>query len=802
MHAFSPLQVRAVLDRYGTIPALIISKSHSTSADEHLGPQASLHHSIWKLQTADPEKTRRAAKWVNFEQPIHTGGLILTDERFSADLLTAKILALESVTGDILPRVTAATARDRFLWLSWILRLRLELDIGGNNLIDSHFFQHYCDLMKRGGTIGLIPLADRLATLERRLQTGDWTWPTYTLDRRPMLHVRAVASELGIPTAALLRPQAKARVQELFMSTSTGIHWRSMDKMDDAPEGDEYRQLTEEKTFQVLQTWQVLFRLTILGRLDHDPLTFDPFATVSMKSRAKQIGGKPTQRTKTMDAEQWLALLDGAAFWVLDLSYPLRAIIIKAKRIYRRLFRRNDGKLSPERKALFAREVQALIDLHLPCGSAGTPRLLPRWRRSAVDEQGQAGLPLDEAMAMLITAAIILKGGISARRANELMSLPSGCTYQDAFGNHWLSSYVEKTLRDIDQFPIPSSLHFTARLMTRISSATRLRTGKNWLFEVSRPSFSAIRTGHGFLDLSLPARINDFAKIVGVPLSPGASSHQFETRQLRRAHAIFYYHGYRYSNLDALSRFFGHYDPEMTRIYVNSILTGEMARMVDEIKARISEANKTCDPSDFITEADLDQACGDALERAAIFEEVRREAVVDRLLRIYDKAEDPSGLGAPRLLSDLNQLIADARRAVRVDGRSNVPPDRERSSLVDRLKKAATIIYLEPHPGKHVHCSCRPKVSEDLQKAACLIKKRASTGLSDDIIADYAHSSILDCLSCPFAVVFSENRARIDQEVVALTATSSSPSTSISANAVHQKLEQMKLAILGSAQAS
>ena len=128
--------------------------------------------------------------------------------------------------------------------------------------------------------------------------------------------------------------------------------------------------------------WSNLAYLSGIGLLSHDPLTFDPFAEVNIYSRVKQIArqAKPeadegkdgSRRTGTPPAENWLALLDGAARWVLDYSGPIVTIckLARERQIYYSSLKLRNGH---EKTARFRKDVQAIINKHLPA-TAPAPR--------------------------------------------------------------------------------------------------------------------------------------------------------------------------------------------------------------------------------------------------------------------------------------------------------------------------------------------------------------------------------------------------------------------------------------------
>jgi integrase len=158
---------------------------------------------------------------------------------------------------------------------------------------------------------------------------------------------------------------------------------------------------------------------------------------------------------------------------------------------------------------------------------------------------------------------------MSARRKGEIESLQAGCATRDAFGEWWLSTYIEKTIRDLDQVPIPASVARAVSLLERLSAAGRKRTGMPWLITIDSAYAAAAgeskQSGH---DVRLGRYINRFAEIADILSPTGTEDWTFASHQLRRAFSIYYYQGNRYRDFDALNRFLRHFDPEVTRIYI------------------------------------------------------------------------------------------------------------------------------------------------------------------------------------------------------------------------------------------
>jgi hypothetical protein len=245
----------------------------------------------------------------------------------------------------------------------------------------------------------------------------------------------------------------------------------------------------------------------------------------------------------------------------------------------------------------------------------------------------------------------------------------------------------------------------------------------------------------------------------------------------------------------------------MTRIYVNEIVTGSMGRLREEIGARTKTAHSHMSAEDRQWLKDAKKLLDDLAERSDTFNEVRCEALVHRMLSIWDGGEAPIGQGAKKLYDDLDAMVAKAVAEVRIGSRSN-NPDAIREPLMTLLRDYAKTHYLEPIPGQTAHCICRPGDEQDLASAACLIEKAASrtpwkdSGGGVDVRPDYAFGSCYVCLNCPHCAAFSENQRVIGEGVVQLEDTVVRAATPTARKSAAEKFARMKAAVALAKQAT
>jgi len=756
--------------------ALVSTKPNAASEP---GESPDPRHHYWVMRTADPALVLNCDWPLDFAQPV-AEGLLLTDA--PTDLLTTKLAVIEALRGQYVSLESGQQLQSLAYHICWIVRWREALGIAKMQDITPALFDAFCDSLGRGGFASLIPLGDRLRRLEERVRSGEWTWPIRKDIPRP--DYKAICAALGVPLQTFHDPSIRSQVRALIQETAPDLQPTGED--DDEPA--EGRRLAAGSVTHILRSWRTLHHLSALGVLP-DPLTFAPFDRVDLAARTRQIASmaineeeeeKTGGRTATLGPEQWLGLLDGAARWVLDYAKPIMTICKAAHAEQIKVFGENPSK--PQRKNgkkidCWRAAVQSIIDEHLPVGRPGVPHLVAMWRRPGKQvtaagrrrrknavEVDKNGMFLDEAVTHVVTACLTLITGFSARRATEVGSLRAGCAYQDPRGTgQWLmTSYIAKTVRNTTEIPIPASVAHAVQLLEEISQPTRECDETAWLTRIYRPGLLPGDNHSGersFLKTRLKLTLNDFAEVVGVRRPEHGDDWDFKPHQLRRAFSIYYYHGYRYSSLDALSRFLRHWDPEMTLRYVTETMHGAMARLREIAEGRSEDADES--------ERSAARAASKSLfEWGREHADVREDHLVGRMLEVYDGNEAPIGQGAAALISELEELVEDARRSIRVAGPSNICPDQEREALAQKLRRIAPRRYLEPHPGGHAHCRCDPHDPSQTAKARCLQNRHRETGADSLGWPDFAYASIADCYECDFCVAFSENVRVVKRRII------------------------------------
>jgi hypothetical protein len=220
---------------------------------------------------------------------------------------------------------------------------------------------------------------------------------------------------------------------------------------------------------------------------------------------------------------------------------------------------------------------------------------------------------------------------------------------------------------------------------------------------------------------------------------PSGDQWWFTPHQFRRFFGVVYYHRYRFPHLAALSRFYRHFDPDMTRRYVTEAVIGgfleyaEAAPMADQTAAR--------------------RAWSDDRERLAMFQEAGLEFRVERYAAIALGQERASGFGGEILTRELEELVRTASAQVEIGPLGEAQP-------LDQLIIAfAAGRKLEPHPQGHSYCKCTSD-PRDLEAAGCLRERSAQL---PDVVhtgtPDPAFASDQTCSKCPHNVQLGENEA-------------------------------------------
>jgi len=739
-------------------PSVIATKPGITSEHWSVGDDRSFNHDCWRLCTTDlTKKYDQVVFNCYFDSAVDYGGVRLSDDAFLHDCLSKKLLCVAALTtGLVGKRVNAQGTVGLNTVYNDFVRWRRSIGLNRNSLLTPQHFDGFVALLG-GKAMDMVPVFERLDRLVTDVTAGRLTFPMRCVSSGGRsghkgggwtLDWHALAAMLGVSFKQIIhssefRAELTDRLQYLcpLQARELGV---AIAKNKITERGVR----TAKQIGKILAIWAYLDHFTGSGLLDHDPLRFSPFKPRPLWSIADQIG-RATGRTLTIHPQSLLRLLNSAARWALDYAPHILAAVEASKAV----------ELSTKRKDTWQARLKAsaALDDALPIGM---PKLWLGW--TADSARGIGDVPrllLGSAVAHLLTACAILVGVFGGRRVGEITSLRAGCILEAKPGLCELTIYIEKNLQDLDRIPVPAMLKAVVDMLERLTARTREVTGDAWLFRVSRTNLEA----PSYVSLELDRRMGEFAVFNGL-VAEDPSFAMLKPHQLRRAFAVAYYHGYLGASLDSLSRFLRHFDPEMTRIYINEILAGAMDRLREEIAARTSEALAAMGEEERQWLLSAKSLLKDLADRSATFDDVRCEAMVHRLLQMWDGTEAPIGKGAARLYADLDAMAASSAIDVRVGPRSN-DPDAMLLPFMASLKRYVAKHYLESVPGHAAHCLCRPGNKADLAEAECLKEKAMhrrpwSPDPSPGAPAapDYAFSGMYVCLRCAHCAAFSDNQ--------------------------------------------
>lgn len=162
---------------------------------------------------------------------------------------------------------------------------------------------------------------------------------------------------------------------------------------------------------------------------------------------------------------------------------------------------------------------------------------------------------------LLSAACLVVIAGLSARRLGEITNLGAGCTYKDVEDRCWIRIYIEKTLQDYDQVPIPEAVRKAVLCMEQVSEKARRQSGNDniWQYESSHRK--------GSVSIRPQNHLNRLAELMED--EPGSKQGwNFSAHQFRRFFAMVYFWRYEKGDIAALSHHLRHFELEMTRRYV------------------------------------------------------------------------------------------------------------------------------------------------------------------------------------------------------------------------------------------
>lgn len=667
-------------------------------------------------------------------------------------MITAKLVAYYSLSPSegIFTTVEGAAifVRNYIQFVRW----RLSRGIQSNSALTREWIDECFETIRSRGIRGLIPIEERAATYAQSIRDGRSEPPTFLKGKRVRFDFEAASRALGVPNGRSLTSEAHLIIVRLasdlgfpllpYQLRSSGfikaLREGEQGQADDSEDNDqEYGTNSWSRVANFIKTVGYLWK--IRGRLAHDPIPVNAFdGERTPSSVAKALSPAPGGRTFTVPPLQACTLIDHALSWVLDYAPEVQRYSDRISTLLETEAVRDHW--WPYQAA--AKIANLEFESHPTAGLTGSP-----WPIRASFGSGMKAITEFETLRpafrtvlyeYLPVACMIVIAAFSARRKEEIESLRDGCiSYED--GEPWLEAWIEKTIRDHDKIPVPVSVTKAVDVLVWLSNDYRMRTGEHWLFCFDEPGkFKNVEDNVREARFEVYRSLDRFARFVKVPQLPDGNHWTPKRHQFRRFFGVVYYHHYRFPHLPALSNFFRHFDPDVTRRYISEASRGAFLRRSEERKVRDRMKDRK-----------------DAQYHSQRFEDFNEEGEAFRVERFRNVAlgqERISGWGGEVLGRQLRELVDEAKLQLDLSPEDDLP-----ESTLDRLIAGfAEGKRLEPNGLGHSYCKCGLDL-QDLRSAGCLADRNLQTDeLSWFSAPDPAYAADSICSACPHNVQFAE----------------------------------------------
>ncbi|SOC40018.1 hypothetical protein SAMN05892877_106336 [Rhizobium subbaraonis] len=729
---------------------VVATKPDANAKKWNRGAARSAADHVWWISDRNPHVIEKTKLVVRFDSPVAPGLVSLSDNDFLSEALTKRVYTIYGLEFGIRDEAmgchTIAKHCDK---LDWVFRWMWSESLNGLGAIRDTHFNSFTDRLA-DGVAALVPISDRMRQhIEDTTRSGESLLWLSGKGKDTKIDWPFLARELGVTMRSLDDPTFRLNLVDEIASTFSGerqdlafafAHTRTR------------KVPTSVSTYENwLGVWDDLHRMSERGLIPHDPLVFNPFAASTVKQAAAAMGRK-RKPTPTLPPEFLLALMDRSVVWVFDYSAWIMKAIEATKAI---------DELPVKSRPKARSELAEKLNRDRPDGA---PLVWPSWKGNI---RYSAHFILSDLIQFLLLSCAILISSFGARRLNETLSIKKGCISEPRRGVFELSIYIEKTLQAVDSIPVPAMIAGVVDVLEELTKSSRTFTGNDWLFEVIRKD----GLGDSYQRSSnLTKTFKRFTAHHGLAAPEGLDDWQLASHQLRRGFAICFYYGFELADLDSLSWFMRHFDPEMTRIYVKNILPGQIARLEREMSLKRSQMRASLTDEDRKWFNEQEKLLRDLRDRGQIWETERQGAIAYRLMSLFNVSDSAVGHGSVRLHQDLQELVARASARVRVGGRSNSPADFE-GALVSEFMRFAAAHYLEPVPGGHSLCHFGPE-DGDMNDAVCLQLRalfentQFGTGMAAALEGpDFRFSGLHPCLGCRYCVKMQRNVLKSSQSI-------------------------------------
>lgn len=412
------------------------------------------------------------------------------------------------------------------------------------------------------GSAALLRAPERLRSTVLRLLDGGYLDTVVAGSSRRTIDRALVYAQAAIPLT-VRAPQLTAILRAVEDGLRDGRTTRSIAMSLAEPSSHDKTLLTYEALRRNLSPLDYLwiFRLHVRG----DNIGFDPYPG-GLTNLARELGAE-IQRTPSVPPRQAMELVDHSIRWIMDYAEPI--LIAYERAISLRNVEGADA----------AQAVSTAVGEMADCvNKPGAPwPLLPVVRK---DDQEQDGVTLPAAVRYLVLACFIVIATFTGRRLDEILDLKVGCTRGNAKYGYWIRTYIEKTLRNVDETPCPGIVVFAVeRVLERLNrqaSAMGLECSLSTWISIDVNGRQTLRRLNPSKDL------DSFAALVSISRLSDGSSWHFTPHQFRRFFAIVYIWRYQYGDLGALAHHLRHFNLRMTQRYVTEAVAG---LVIEEEKA-------------------------------------------------------------------------------------------------------------------------------------------------------------------------------------------------------------------------
>lgn len=704
---------------------------------------------VWEVRINDTGNHKKTNETFDFRIPTAPGPVLISDPVHAHDLLTVKLCLASSLDAHSRVRTNSGgVARRRHAALVDLIRWRTEVGLSTMNQITRPWFDLFVKQLKRetgNGRWELLPYKTRVDDLLENVRFGKEYLPID--DLMGSLKATDVARRLGLSSRLQLPDAEWFRILDYLGETDPAALRRTL-RM---PREDMSWQprigvgsLNFTSAMSILHPFEWLWDLREL--LAHDPIGFRAFDfTLTRSKLAKTLTTKEMGRTLLPPPDQVAWLIDGALRLVISCEGHCRQLHKIVAEAYANFpgcsvdkkLNKADSAARHRYIADYSDPVLQQLKKELNIQDAIHPVFTFRSRNGFKKDK----ITIRDILRFILPAACgVIIAAFTARRHSEIVNLKTGCVFENEFGDPLLTVWIAKTLRDVDNIPIPKSVVVAVDMLEWLSESARA-DGRDspWLFTFQEPSGS---TPSGAFDLSESLKM--LARFVGVPALPDGEVWDWKPHQFRTFFSVTYFWRFDYPSLTALSDFLRHFNPTMTHMYVTRVVKGRLLKLLEE-----KEVNK----QKFL--ADEQEAMRVIREQEDDFKTAQEKFLLAVAKEVVVDGEKLGGRGGEAWTRELNALMAQAEQHIQFS-----PKGRSDDALDSVLRPWCEGKRLDPHPRQHAYCKCGTE-PEDLLSAACLLAKRKvdptfgseqgqEAGLMDG--PDYAHATESTCAGCVHGV--------------------------------------------------